>query len=113
MLVNILLAIVFPLVKVNNILLAIICHLLENILMSIVLPLVNAGEYFDGYCLAISEFSRNFFFFIVLLLVNAEFFFTIVLLLVNAEEYFVGYCLAIIESLRIFYLQLSNHNESW
>ena len=41
--------------------------MLENILLAIVLLLVNAGEYFVGYCLAISE----------------------------SEEYIVGYYLAI------------------
>ena len=50
----------------------------ENILLAIVLPLVNDGEYFVGYCLAISE----------------------------AREYFVGYCLAITECWRIFFLTI-------
>ena len=43
--------------------------MLENILLAIVLPLVNAGEYFVGYCLAISA----------------------------TGEYFDGYCLGISE----------------
>ena len=29
--------------------------MLENSLLAIVLPFVNAGEYFVGYCLVISE----------------------------------------------------------
>ena len=41
-------AIVKPLVK------------LENILLVIFLPLLNAGEYFVGYCLAITESWRIF-----------------------------------------------------
>ena len=40
------LAILLPLVK------------LENILLSIFLPLVNAGEYYVGYNLAINECRR-------------------------------------------------------
>ena len=34
--------------------------MLENILLAIVLPLLNAGEYFVGYCHAISECWRIF-----------------------------------------------------
>ena len=69
--------------------------MLENILLVIVLPLVNAGEYFVGYCLAISECWRVFCW--------------LVLPLVNAGEYFVGYCLAISECWRIFCWLLSCH----
>ena len=53
--------------------------MLENILLAIFLLILNAGEYFDGYCLAISE----------------------------AGEYFDGFCLAIRECRRIFCLLLS------
>ena len=34
--------------------------MLENISLANVLPLVNAGEYFVGYCLAISESGEYF-----------------------------------------------------
>ena len=53
----------------------------ESILLAIALPLVNAGEYSDGYCLAISE----------------------------AGEYFVGYFLTFTECWRIFCWLLSWH----
>ena len=53
----------------------------ENIWLSIALPLVNAGEYFNGYCLAISE----------------------------TGEYFVGYFLAITECRRVFCWLLPCH----
>ena len=52
-----------------------------NILLDIIMTLMNAGEYFVGYCLSISE----------------------------TEEYFVVYCLAISEVWRIFCWLLSCH----
>ena len=57
--------------------------MLENILLAIIMPLGNAGEYFVGDYLAISE-SRS-----ILL--------AIVLPLMNAGEYFVSYYHAVSE----------------
>ena len=46
----------------ENILLAIVLQVvkLEYILLAVALPLVDAGEYFVGNCLALSEFWRIF-----------------------------------------------------
>ena len=38
--------------------------MLVKFLLAIVMPLVNAGEYFVGYCLAISE-CRNIYFWLL------------------------------------------------
>ena len=72
-------------------------------LFRIVLLLMNAGEYFDGYCLVISECWRIFRW---LLSCQSKMLKNILLviavLLLNAGEYFDGYCLAIGECWRIW-----------
>ena len=62
MLENIYLDIVLLLVNLVNILLAIVLILVNllNILLAVVMPFVNAGEYFDGFFVAISECWRIF-----------------------------------------------------
>ena len=52
--------------------------MLENILLAVVKSLFYAGEYFVGYCYAISH--------------AREYFVCYYLPLLNAGEYFVGYC---------------------
>ena len=69
----------------------------------IIIPLMNAGEYFVGYCLAISETVE---YFVVNCFAISEcwgnFLLAIDLPLLNVGEYLICYCLAIILRRRVF-----------
>ena len=61
--------------------------MLENTLLAIVLPLLNAGEYFIGHCLSISECRRIFVAIVLPLLKQENILLAIVLSLMIAGEY--------------------------
>ena len=82
--------------------------MLENILLAIILLLVNAGEYFVGYFLAISESRRIFCWLLSFHYRKLENILLVIVLLFMSARKFV-YCQAISACWRIFCSLLSSY----